>query len=97
MCRALRGQKVRSPSIESSAGVSVSPAARAITTPMATLGPVVLKSPSSAKAMVESPTTTVPALEAMVSPTVRTVSGTALAARCSSAISSRKRLMRNRQ
>ena len=59
------------------AGVSVSPAARAITTPMARLGPEVLNSPSSARPMVERPTTTVPALEAMVSPTVRTVSFTA--------------------
>ena len=68
-----------------------------MTTPMATLGPVVLKSPSSARAMVERPTTTVPALEAIVSPTVRTVRSTAAPVSWVSASSSRKRLIRKRQ
>ncbi len=43
------------------------------------------------------PTITVPALEAIVSPMVRTVVLTAGAAASASAISSLKRLMRNRQ
>src|SRR5680860_532928 len=73
--RVLRGQKARSPSIARSAGTRVRPATRVITTPIATEGPVVLNSPSSARATVDSPTTTVPALEVMVSPTVRTVCG----------------------
>ena len=73
MWRAFRGQNVWSPSRASSDGVRVRPAANAMATLMATAGPVVLKMPSSARAMVESPTITVPALDAMVSPTVRTV------------------------
>src|SRR5680860_1264054 len=53
--RVLRGQKARSPSIARSAGTRVRPATRVITTPIATEGPVVLNSPSSARAMVDKP------------------------------------------
>ncbi len=79
------------------AGVKVRPARRAIATPMAMLGPLVLYRPSSATDIRASPTMTVPALEAMVSPTARTVIFTAGAGWVTSAISSRKRLMRKRQ
>jgi len=77
--------------------VSVSPATSMTTTLTASAGPVVLNSPISAKIIATKPTITVPALLAMVSPTRCTVRTAASATRPSSAISSRKRLIRNRQ
>ena len=66
---ALPGQKARWPSRASRAGVSVSPASRITTIPIASAGPVVLNRPISAKDMATNPTITVPALLVIVSPT----------------------------
>ena len=72
-CVALPGQNARSPSVASSAGTSVRPAASEITIPNASAGPLVLKMPISAKIIAINPTKIVPALLLIVSPTRWTV------------------------